>query len=98
MHETASRVETRTFSLPSEQASYIDDLVAAGIFASANEVVRAGLHASQDREAAVERWLLEEVVPVYDLMKAEPDRARPLSEVRDRLRARHLKRLADEAR
>ena len=102
MHEPASQDEKRTVSLPTEQANYIDGLVAAGTFASESEVIRAGLRALQEgdatRDAEVERWLLEEVVPVYDEMKAEPGLARPLAEVRERLRARHQKRLADEAR
>jgi hypothetical protein len=34
-------------------------------------MVRAGLHAPQKRDAAVERWLHEEVVPVYDAMAAD---------------------------
>ncbi len=40
----------RTVSLPIEQASYIDAQVTAGIYASASEVVRAGLRALQDRD------------------------------------------------
>jgi putative addiction module CopG family antidote len=34
--------EERTFSLPAEQADYIDSQVASGAYASASEVVRAG--------------------------------------------------------
>jgi antitoxin ParD1/3/4 len=33
--------EKRTFSLPSEQAGYIDTLVASGTYGSGSEVVRA---------------------------------------------------------
>ena len=54
--------EKRTFSLPAEQAGYIDSLVATGSYASGSEVVRAGLRALQERDAAVEKWLREEVV------------------------------------
>ena len=70
-----SNVEKRTFSLPAEQAAFIDARVASGAFASASEVVRAGLRALQERDAAVERWLREEVAPTYDAMKADPARA-----------------------
>jgi antitoxin ParD1/3/4 len=64
----------RTFSLPSEQAKYIDEKVASGAYASGSEVVRAGLRALQERDG-VERWLLDVVAPVYDAMKANPSRA-----------------------
>ncbi len=48
-----SAAAKRTFSLPTEQADYIDALVQTGTFASASEVVRAGLRALQERDAAV---------------------------------------------
>ena len=31
----------------------------------------------QERDAAIERWLVNEVAPVYDAMKADPSRAIP---------------------
>ena len=86
-------VEKRTISLPAEQASYIDAQVAKGTYASASEVVRAGLRALQERDAAVERWLREEVAPTYDAMQADPSRAVPVSRVLQNLRAHHQKRL-----
>ncbi len=85
--------EKRTVSLPAEQAGYIDALVARGAYASASEVVRAGLRALQERDAAVERWLREEVAPVYDAMQADPSRAIPAEAVLETVRARHARRL-----
>jgi len=85
--------EKRTISLPPEQAGYIDDLVRRGSYATASEVVRAGLRALQEREAAVERWLREDVIPVHDAMQADPSRAIPADRVRQTLRAHHEKRL-----
>ena len=85
--------EKRTFSLPAEQANYIDKLVAAGAYGSASEVVRAGLRALQERDAAVEKWLRDEVVGVYDAMEADPDRAIPGERVFAAIRARHADRL-----
>lgn len=46
--------DKRRFSLPAEQTGYIDTLVASGTYASGSEVVRAGLRALQERDAAVE--------------------------------------------
>ena len=86
-----SNISKRTVSLPEEHGAYIDQMVASGAFTSASEVVRAGLRALQEREAAVDRWLREEVAPVYDAMQADPDRGIPASQVFDELRERHAK-------
>jgi antitoxin ParD1/3/4 len=90
--------EKRTFSLPTEQASYIDTLVASGTYASGSEVVRAGLRALQERDAAVEKWLREQVINVYDAMQAEPGRAISAEQVFATVRARHADRLRRKPR
>lgn len=87
----------RTFSLPDEQSQYIDSLVASGTYATGSEVVRAGLRALQERDAAVEAWLRDEVVTAYDAMARDPSRARSAEDVRAGLRARHAARLQDVA-
>jgi antitoxin ParD1/3/4 len=86
-------VTKRTVSLPPEQSDYVDDLVASGAFASASEVVRAGLRALQERDAAVERWLREDVATAYDAIQADPSRGVPAEEVFAAIRARHADRL-----
>ncbi len=83
----------RTFSLPTEQARYIDSLVDSGSYASASEVVRAGLRALQERDAAIERWLRDEVAPIYDAMLADPFRAIPAEDVMAAVRNRHAQRM-----
>ena len=85
-------VEKRTISLPPAQASYIDALVETGTYASASEVVRAGLRALQERDATVERWLRDEVIPVYDAMQADPGRGISAAEVKAALHAHHADR------
>lgn len=85
--------EKRTFSLPSEQAAYIDRLVATGTYATSSEVIRAGLRALQERDTAVERWLREEVVPVATAMQADPDRAIPAARVFGKVRTLYAQRV-----
>jgi antitoxin ParD1/3/4 len=82
----------RTFSLPSKQGRYIDKLVKSGAYASASEVVRAGLRALAERDAAVERWLREDVAAVCDAMEADPGRGIAAEEVFAAVRARHADR------
>lgn len=86
-------VEKRTVSLPSEHAAYVDGLVASGLYASVSEVVRAGLRALQERDAAVEKWLHDEVAPAYDAMLADPERGLTAQSVFDQLRNHHADRL-----
>ena len=92
-----SNIQKRSFSLPTEHSEFIDSLVASGAYASGSEVVRAGLRALQERDAAVERWLHDEVAPVYDAMKTDPSRGVSAEEAFAAVRARHAARLKDGA-
>jgi antitoxin ParD1/3/4 len=88
-----SRQAKRTFSLLPEEASYIDALVASGAYGSPSEVIRAGLNALRERDSTAERWLRDEVVPVYDVMRSDPSRALPAADVRAAIDARHADRV-----
>jgi antitoxin ParD1/3/4 len=90
---TMPAVAKRTFSLPAEHARFIDRKVRSGAYASGSEVVRAGLRALQERDQAAERWLREDVAPVYDAMLATPSRGIPAAKVFAAIRARHRKRV-----
>ena len=83
----------RLVALPVQQARYVDSLVEAGTYASASDVVCAGLRALKERDEAVERWLREDVLPVYDAMQRDPGRAVSSEAVIARLRSRHAERL-----
>jgi antitoxin ParD1/3/4 len=87
-----SNIEKRSFSLPAEHAAFIDKKVSSGAYASGSEVIRAGLRALQERDAAVERWLREDVAPTYDAMKANPARAVRADKAFAEVRGRHAKR------
>ena len=82
-----STVAKRTFSLPKEHADFIDAKVASGDYASGSEVIREGLRALQARDAAIERWLREEVVPTALEMQAHPERGVPIEEAFKSIRA-----------
>ncbi|EKF58024.1 CopG/Arc/MetJ family addiction module antidote protein [Agrobacterium albertimagni AOL15] len=85
--------EKRAFDLPPEQSDYIDHLVKSGTYASANDVISAGLSALQTQQESLERWLREDVAPVYDAMQENPDRGIPAETVFARLRAHHETRV-----
>lgn len=92
-----SNVEKRTVSLPAEHAAYVDKLVDEGLYASASEVMRAGLRALQERDAAVEKWLREDVAAAYDAMKTDPSRGLSADDISHEIRAAHAARMKESA-
>ena len=89
--------QKRTFSLPPSQSKYIDKLVKSGSYASGSEVVRAGLRALRERDEAMERWLRDEVVPVYEELEADPTQVVSDDQVADTLLAEHKKHMRKSA-
>ena len=85
-----SGTEKRTVSLKRENTAFIDAKVKSGGYASASEVVRAGLRALQERDEAVERWLRDEVAPTYDAVRQKRSKTFPVGDVFDEIRARHV--------
>jgi antitoxin ParD1/3/4 len=80
--------------LPAELAELIERKVRSGAYASAADVVRDGVETLLERDAARERWLLDEVPAGHREFLANPDSAIPASRVLERVRA---KRRASDA-
>jgi antitoxin ParD1/3/4 len=76
-------------TLSMEMAQMVKAKVESGDYASESEVIRDGLRVLLARDRAVEAWLRQEVVPVYDRMKADPLRGRSAADVRASLAAEH---------
>lgn len=85
---------TQQFSitLPREMAEQIDRKIESGAYATVSEVVREGVRALLERDAAVERWLREEVAKSYDAYKANPANGIPADQILPRIHARRAAR------
>ena len=82
---------TQQFSitLPNQMADVVKAKVATGEYATESEVIRDGLRALLARDRALESWLVGQVAPAYDALKADPSRALSIDQVRARLAAEH---------
>jgi len=81
-----------SITLPHDMAAMVKAKVASGEYATESEVIRDGLRALQARDAAVERWLRDEVAKSYDEYAADPSIGIPADEVMARLRASYRAR------
>lgn len=84
---------TQQFSitLPNEMADIVKNKVAAGEYATESEVIRDGLRVLMARDRAMEHWMVQQVGPAYDALKADPKRALTVNQVRATLAAEHKK-------
>ena len=85
---------TQQFSitLPLDMAEAVERKVKSGAYASVSEVVRDGVRALLERDAAVERWLREEVVPGHQEYLADPTKGVPADAVLERIKLRRAAR------
>ncbi len=86
-----------SITLPIEMAEMVKAKVSSGEYASESEVIRDGLRTLAARDAAIEKWLVEEVVPTIEAMDADPRRVKSVEEARKELRA-HMAARADRDR
>ncbi|CDZ31297.1 Putative transcriptional regulators containing the CopG/Arc/MetJ DNA-binding domain [Neorhizobium galegae bv. officinalis] len=80
--------QSLSITLPLEMAQMVKAKVASGEYATESEVIRDGLRTLLARDAAIEKWLVEEVVPAYDELRAHPEQALSAEEVSARLDAK----------
>lgn len=82
-----------SITLPHDMAEHVEAKVKSGNYASVSEVMREGVRALMERDAAFEKWLKDEVALSYEEYKADPNSAIPIDEVMERV----LKRADDRA-
>ena len=80
---------TQQFSitLPHDMAEAVESKIKSGAYASVSEVVRDGVRALLERDAVVERWLREEVVPGHKEYLAHPAKGVPAHAILGRIKA-----------
>ena len=64
--------QSLSITLPLDMAQMVKSKVSSGEYATESEVIRDGLRTLAARDAAVERWLRDEVVPTLEAIKANP--------------------------
>ena len=81
---------TRQFSitLPHDMAEVVERKIQSGAYASVSEVMRDGVRALMERDSAIERWLLEEVISGHAQHLADPSKAVSAAEVLPRIKGR----------
>ncbi|MBO3462847.1 type II toxin-antitoxin system ParD family antitoxin [Aetokthonos hydrillicola Thurmond2011] len=90
------KTQAITITLPHDMIEMVKAKVLAGEYATESEVIRDGLRTLQARDAALEKWLLEEVVKSYDECAADETIGVPAEQVMARIRSQYHKRTTGE--
>lgn len=85
-----------TITLPHEMLEMVKAKVSSGEYATESEVIRDGLRTLLARDAAIEKWLQEEVVKSYDECEADPTLGIPAEQIVARIRSQYRKRTTAE--
>ena len=85
-----------SITLPHDMAAMVKAKVASGEYATESEVIRDGLRVLLARDAAVERWLKEEIAKSYDEHAVDPSIGIPADKAMARLRAKQQERTAKQ--
>jgi putative addiction module CopG family antidote len=84
--------ESFHITLPHDVAQMVREKVASGAYESESDVIRDGLRALQARDAVVERWLREDVVPTFDRLASGEEELIPAEDVFSGLESRYQAR------
>ncbi len=88
--ETRAMPSTQDFNitLPQDLAEVIEGKIKSGDYASVSDVVRDGVYALIERDAAVEQWLRDEVIAGHQEYLADPSKGVPAEDILARVKAR----------
>jgi antitoxin ParD1/3/4 len=84
--------ESLLVTLPRDVAQMVRDKVASGAYDTESDVIRDGLRALQARDAVVEQWLRNEVVPTFDRVATGEEKLIPAEDVFSGLESRYQAR------
>ena len=87
---------TQQFSitLPLDMAEVVEEKIKSGAYASVSEVMRDGVRALLERDAAIERWLRDEVIAGHEEYMADPSKGISAERILDRIKARRAEKLS----
>lgn len=84
-----------SITLPHDMMEMVKAKVSSGEYATESEVIRDGLRTLQARDAALEKWLREEVVKSYDECEADESLGIPAEDIMARVRSNYRKRMTE---
>jgi len=79
-------------TLPAEMAEAVEAKIKSGAYASASDVICDGMRALLARDAATEKWLVEEVLAGHQEYLDDPSRGIPAESLLERIKARRAAR------
>jgi putative addiction module CopG family antidote len=87
-----STTQEFSITLPGDMAEIVERKIDSGAYASVSEVMCDGVRALLERDAAIERWLREDVVAGHHEYMADPSKGVPAEALLDRIKARRAAR------
>ncbi len=79
-------------TLPPEMAAAVEAKIKSGAYASASDLMCDGVRALLARDAAVEKWLSEEVIAGHKEYLEDPSKGVPAESILERIKARRAAR------